>query len=228
MIVGNFGDALNYVNRSRRILPALYNSARENERPIPPTIASDAEETFFDATDDDETFFGDNFGDANGNVSVEEEEQIEDVKPIVLAEVQLNDSDVNAFDALFNDNAEGNNVKNDMDPLSNNVNEAAGDVDADASIDISSNDGIQAAQNETAANNDSIGNDRAEQAPSDSELTTIKLDDSVEIVYSSLQDFRPYIENEFQIKSNDVLCHNRPFKQNVRVLFLITFSTRNK
>lgn len=56
-----------------------------------------------------------------------------------------------------------------------------------------------------------------EAAASDSDnQKVVKYDHEVEYIFTSLADFRPFTD-DYQIKANDVLCQNIPFKQYVSV-----------
>lgn len=48
----------------------------------------------------------------------------------------------------------------------------------------------------------------------------VVLDDSIEMEYDSEIDFRPKLDDGFEIKAHDNLSNNWPFKQNVRHFFL--------
>lgn len=237
-ITVNFDDALCYIERLRAHLPALYNSLRENELPIPPVdVLNDDEVSSIEIVE--ETFDQNN-----------ESEQEEDVKPTIFEQVQLETCDVDAFDTLFNNGEDEEEVDtiNEVDPLANDksvIGEQIARVDQvddmhDTSVEtIDEVSNTQAMQNniqhdkqtdestgnEVAAAIGSTTNDQADQVVSDTNTNSqiiVKLDDDLEYIYTSIQDFRPYVENEFQIKANDALSNNRPFKKNVR--FIILFS----
>lgn len=236
-ILAGFDDAMSFANRSRRIMPALYNSERENEQPIPPTNASGDDEEFFDDTFVDDT--DQNIANADAEAAAEEE----DVKPNVLTEVQLDESDVNAFDALCNTNSdtdeeeideESYDMNSETDPLASGGTEQNNEDDGNGAVGVvvdpsipfnddgqAFQDSVASVENGTGTNDESIQNGQSVQSTSNSEPTTVKFNESLEMVYSSLKDFRPYTESEFQIKANDSVCQNRPFKQNVSVLSLL-------
>lgn len=54
----------------------------------------------------------------------------------------------------------------------------------------------------------------------DSNMQRFVYSDDVVCFFTLQEDFRPILEYEYQIKAHDLLCNNRPFKQNVRHLFL--------
>lgn len=231
-ILADFDDAMLFANRSRRAMPALYNSVRENEQPIPPTNASGGDEDLLA-----ETFV--EYTDQNSGI---DDGEIQDVKPDVLPVVHLDAADVDAFDAMCNTDSDSdeeeidvsNQTNSETDPLANNdcdqsnEDDGNGAVGGAVSTSISFNDDAQAAQinvtsveSETDTNNGFIENGQTQevQNASGSGSKTVEMNESLEMIYSSLQDFRPYFENEYVIKANDPVCHNRPFKPNVRVCF---------
>lgn len=272
---------MSFANRSRRIMPALYNSLRESEQPILPTNASGGEGGLFDETlvDDADQNIGidhveeeedglsalhdsmrenqqsvsttnESSGDDDADGDEVDNVEEQDIKPNVLPEVQLDASDLNAFDALCNTDSDSdsdadadeeeidvsNDMNNETDPLANNENEQISEDDSNGAVgsgdgaSISFYDVVQdnAASdgNGTDINDESTENGHSVQSTSNPEPKTVEINESLEMIYSSLQDFRPYTENEFQVKANDSVCQNRPFKQNVRILSL--YSTTNE
>lgn len=130
-----------------------------------------------------------------------------DLKPPIFAEIQLPTHDAAAFDAMFSDEEmlSENEMQDDSIPQND-------------SLESSS---IVSAQNNipSAVSCEPQTGDHANRVPIERIVTgrtiTVKIDDDLECTFISHADFRPNIENEYQMKKEDVLCHNRPFKQNV-------------
>lgn len=124
-----------------------------------------------------------------------------DVKVPVFAEIELQSTDVDAFNILFESN-------DDEEIGSANENDPFGDIQqTENHEEINENHDetaiVPVEQNQNASN---VSTATAKQV--------VKLDDDIEYAFNSNDDFRPYIENEYLVKSNDVLCGNRPFKPN--------------
>lgn len=246
----NFDDAINYANGLRCISPALYNSTRENEMPIPPTSVrvddNDDESSVGETTSENQFGYVSIHAELPINESVDQPNfETEDVKPTILPAVELDSTDVNAFDDLFNTL---NDINNDKDPLANSTTVTNEDHDVDtegtdnsidttnvADIDDSIEKSMESLEIATTSKNavtesaaesaESFGTANALNSPANvspvrneqNHANHVVFDDGLELTFNSLQDFRPYMENEFQIKANDVLCKNRPFKPNVNV-----------
>lgn len=153
---------------------------------------------------------------------VQEEDQINqsepDVKLPVFAEIQLESSDVDAFNNLFENNEDeeiglANRTSGENDPLNDQVSndDEQGDETNHDMYAHDENAIIEVAQNKSKCDEPNASK------------TVVKLDDDLEFAFDSVNDFRPYVENEYLIKANDILCGNRPFKPNVSLIFLLSY-----
>lgn len=199
----SFDDALQHVVRLRSQMPATYNPIRVHEQPIPrigPVAMLDDEHHQNVENSADETG---ELADIDYNESIHmlndtfegEEEANGDVKPPVFEEIRVTTDDANAFDSMFNHET----AQSDDEVV---------DDSEQNSIDAT-NDGELAGQNGRLESRD-------EPIESDSNIQRFIYSDDVVCFFTSKEDFRPIPEYEFQIKAHDLLCNNRPFKQNVR------------
>lgn len=207
--IGTFDEARTHVNRLRPQMPAKYYDERESELPIPPTEmhgSNDFEIVMFNAHNDTNA---DDMNVTHGNESTDEE----DVKPAIFGEVEIDGADQNALDQLLVEESGANGSDSfdheEFDPFSDSSN-----------VTESHNPGYTGAG--TTA--DQVGLGSANGTPREANTTEtnekqkklVKLDDSLEYEYISQDDFRPFVlDDGFQIKANDDLSKNWPFKQNV-------------
>lgn len=207
-VVVSFNNAMHHAEKLRSLLPAVYNQARLYEQPIPPIVA--AVEMIPDEHDEMEGF------EAIENTQTGESNDTNfDVKPPIFAEIELPTQDAAAFDAMFSDEetlSESEMPAHSMDeniPLGNsNIATANNESNSQNNMSLVGN----SEPNSFVQDNASI-----EQIVAARQITVkiIDSDDELECTYTSLASFRPNIVNVYQIKKQDVLCNNRPFKQNV-------------
>lgn len=193
--------------RSR--MPAIYNPMRVHEQPIPriigPVAIDDENERNFENSADESNELTDNDYSESINMLNEtfegEEEANGEVKPPVFEEICVTTDDANAFDSVFDNESIQSDDEAVDDPLQNGIDAI--------------NDGELTGHNDQLESHDEpIEPDLSNQA-----MLQIDYSDDVDDVlcfYNTVEDFRPIPEYIFQIKANDLLCNNRPFKQNVR------------
>lgn len=193
MNLESFDEAFRYAERLRSYVPALYNEARERERPIPPARFQN---------DDENNDTNDELVENEQNYYSNQEEEEVDAKPDIFPAVQLDIADEAAFENLF---CEENQYE-----VEDEINQSVHDTEPNHE---KSHESIA---NESALNS-SVVNVQSEIDVHDSACEskqTVKYDDDVEYTFTSVEDFRP--ATEFHIKAHDILCNNRPFYQNVR------------
>lgn len=199
---------MHHAEKLRSVLPAVYNQARLYEQPIPPIVA--AVEMISNEHDEMDGFEG-----IENAQTSESNDTNFDVKPPIFAEIELPTEDAAAFDAMFSDEE----ILSESEMPAHSMDE----------IDPLENSNIATANNENTSQNNmsSVGNSEPESFVQDDssieqivaarQITDKIIDsgDELQCTYTSLASFRPNIENVYQIKKQDVLCNNRPFKQNV-------------
>lgn len=211
-------------------MPASYNPNREHEQPIPPTdhqiegMVQHGDEETIGNTEDDiaaaaavATVSGDSNDseqevDDDSNVAEQADE-----KPI-FEEVLVPEADMSALDSLFN---ERNNLTA-ASISSQNIDIQPDDraEDENSSTQSFSND------DESVSNTENLAHETSASLDGSQSLThiTIEDEDGDDIVmgFKSESDFRPMMVNDgYQIKLNDWLSSNWPFKENVRRFFKI-------
>lgn len=188
-------------------MPAIYNDSRVCERPIPAIIPNALNDMVEEYVYDDGQLDSDEY----------------DTKP-VFEEIQLEDADLHAFEALFIEEIGSANtpvIENDPliqdnfhanGPSPNNIpNEHVSIVDQ-ALDPTDGNPQTEIAQDSATSTGNLFGLEVQ---------TTHKLDDSLEFTYTSENDFQPMVVADgFEIKANDALTNNWPFKQNVKQFFI--------
>lgn len=215
--LASFYDALDHANRKRNRAPAIYNEARVNEAPIPVVNhtsveraenlddESHAEEEL--AFQSDEEIFEEQEMDIQQELSIGHERSIDQMLSI---EQEL-DIELGIFE------------QNDIKPVFETVALANADVSAldyylfSVDSSIRSNENIENEDSSLAATSVSLESIHNEDAVSSTtSLTTHKVDDDFEYSYSSESDFQPIsVKAGYQIKANDSLSNNWPFKENV-------------
>lgn len=201
-------------------LPAIYNYVRVFEQPIPPTeVPNYVEDNDVNENDDDNSFLTEDNSfhtEETLDFSASSAQSENDIKP-TFEQVRVGGADSNAFDALFVDSIEQPEM---TDPFANSNNEPSEQCISGNALNASSS------QTNDTHSHTSYATQSPEQHTSNSEAVTmvagqkqfkVAIDDSLEMVYDSENDFRPFIlDDGFQIKANDILSNNWPFKQNVR------------
>lgn len=140
------------------------------------------------------------------------------MKPAVFGEVEMDGADQNALDQLLivesgaNGSDSFDNEEFESFSGSSNVTESHDPENTSASattIQI----GLDSANDTPREPNATDSNDTE---TNEEQKKLVKLDDSLEYEYISQNDFRPFVlDDGFQIKANDDLSKNWPFKQNV-------------
>lgn len=190
--LASFYEAQHHANRKRNRAPAIYNEARLNESPIP--VVNHAIEEY-----------AENSSDASNE---EEELAIEvDEAPFDVHEMPSstqNDTEIDVkpvFESVVLDDADASAL-NDLFAVENFENSIESNETIDSSL-VATNNGLESTHNENVAS-------------STTRSTTHKVDDDFEYTYSSDSDFQPIsVKAGYQIKANDSLSNNWPFKENV-------------
>lgn len=234
----SFDDALAHVERMRPLLPAMYNEAREFEEPIPTFVWRDAQnqadELDLNLQNNEaieeidvkpiafENILVDEFDAAALNILFNGEPLEDD--NIVEAEQNSERSDTSVKQRPENDPLENDTATNEesvqqikkiSSDLAANIQIERGNVQVKTPIEnvlpesSAQNTGKQAEQSVSSTTS---------QARNMTKCYDKKYD--VEITFQSMDDFRPKVDSEYEMKPNDILSNNRPFMRNVRLNFL--------
>lgn len=184
-------------------MPAIYNPLRVHEQPIPRIIGPVAiddehEQNVRNLADETNGLTDNDYSESinmlNDTFEGEEEANV-DVKPPVFEEICVTTEDANAFDSVFDSETTQPDDEVVDDPLQNGI-DALNDDELNGQLE---------------SHDQPIEPDLSIQA-----VHQIDYSDDVVCFFNSVEDFRPIPEYQFQIKAHDLLCNNRPFKQNVR------------
>lgn len=217
----SFQQAKEYRDRFRPVLPVIYNGARLNKQPAPPN--SPQQENLHAMSDaEDDAIFEFNENDSNEQPNHPDGNRIDNDEietKFVLPTVELNNSDNNALDNLFN--AGESVIVQPIASIDNDVNVSS--VSAASEHDISTgNSTDNQVSSEVSESNESSGSILGQT--SDSKTVYKKLaDNRLEITHFLDDDMvMKYIYGEKirvpvipAIKANDLLSGNWPFYENV-------------
>lgn len=214
----NFESAKEKCDKLRRALPAIYNIARLFETPLP--ILNPPQQPDVD-------------------------EQLAADRKVALPTVLLDQNDAIAFETIFNDNFdheldsdnEPTPDQADSDPLADNDQQETVSEDEASVLEESfeaqpESSSYEPTTNDADTNNLGPENDSEDGgstvasavddggAPS-SNLKTMVVDDDITITFDESVPLIPMQEGGYQIKINDELSKNIPFKENVCISDLI-------
>lgn len=228
-----------HVERLRPYLPALYNPDREIEQPIPPVDYLDEDENNVE-TDDDASHIEEESDDGCLDRSCDSENCVDELSTLSHASEKIedvidenpnrSDGNKNSVVEAVTDPVPTDNQHNEQHEKSLQNEEEIKPIIRLDRLDTVALDNLFANQNETLniVDGDQATNIQGDQSniqnniqeSKEQSLTTIKCDDGLEFTFSSIEDFRPKDGNVYQMKANDPLCGNRPFKMNVRFITL--------
>lgn len=195
----SFDQAIEFRNRFRPVLPVIHNVGRLKEQPAPPN------EPYQEENDAEETIISDHMQN-DSNEQQDEIDHEESETKFVLPTVQLNNSDDDALQHLFNGAA----------PIANDISVESAHSESDISNECSTNSQEDSIESVVLGGTSDGKIVYKKLKDNTVEVTTI-FDDDLVMKYVLGQEVRvPVLP---VLKANDLLSGNQPFHENVSVFF---------